>query len=86
LIKIFMTVTGGDRAMESQQDLRNELLEILGEEGCCTTCDDDVDIFLDEQGWKLMLCGFMEPWRLGATIDDARAALAELGPMHFGLS
>ena len=33
-----------------------------------------------------MLCGFMEPWKLGTTIDEARATLAELGSMRFGLS
>lgn len=72
--------------MEGQQQIRETLFEILGEQGCGITCEDDVDIFHDEQGWKLMLCGFMEPWYLGMTVDEARAALREYGSMHFGLS
>ncbi len=72
--------------MDGQQELRDKLFEIMGEEGCGIACEDDADIFHDEQGWKLMLCGFMEPWKLGATIDEAKVTLAELGSMRFGLS
>lgn len=72
--------------MDAQRELRDKLCEILGEAGCGTTCEDDVDIFHDEQGWKLMLCGFMEPWKLGTTIDEAKTTLAELGSEHFGMS
>ena len=72
--------------MEEQAQIRETLLEILGEEGCGITCEDNVDILHDDEGWKLMLCGFMEPWKLGATVDEARAALREPGTMHFGLS
>jgi len=72
--------------MEDQAQIRKTLLEILGEEGCGITCEDNVDILHDDEGWKLMLCGFMEPWKLGATVDEARATLRELGDMHFGLS
>ena len=77
---------GGDFDMEGQQEIRETLFEILGEQGCGITCEDDVSIFHDEQGWKLMLCGFMEPWYLGMTVDEARAALRKLGSMQFGLS
>ena len=72
--------------MEERTQIRQTLLEILGEEGCGITCEDNVDILHDEEGWKLMLCGFMEPWKLGTTVDEARATLRELGAMHFGLS
>jgi hypothetical protein len=72
--------------MDGQREIRDRLFQILGEEGCGITCEDDVDIFQDEQGWKLMLCGFMEPWKLGTTIDEAKATLTELGSMRFGLS
>jgi len=72
--------------MEERTQIRQTLLEILGEEGCGITCEDNVDILHDEDGWKLMLCGFMEPWKLGATVDEARAALRDLGAMRFGLS
>lgn len=72
--------------MDDQQQIRQTLLEILGEEGCGITCEDNADILHDEEGWKLMLCGFMEPWKLGATVDEARVALRQLGSMNFGLS
>jgi hypothetical protein len=31
--------------MEEQQQIRQTLFEILGEEGCGITCEDDTDIF-----------------------------------------
>jgi hypothetical protein len=72
--------------MDEQQEIRDTLFEVLGEEGCGTTCEDDVDILHDEEGWKLMLCGFMEPWMLGKTADEARRTLKDLASMGFGLS
>ena len=72
--------------MDDQRKIRETLIEILGEEGCGITCEDDADILHDEEGWKLMLCGFMEPWKLGATVDEAGAALRKLGSMGFGLA
>ncbi len=72
--------------MEDLQEVRNTLFQILGEEGCGMSCEDNTDIFYDEEGWKLMLCGFMEPWKLGKTVDEAKATLKELGSMRFGLS
>jgi hypothetical protein len=72
--------------MDDQKQIRETLLEILGEEGCGITCEDDADILHDEEGWKLMLCGFMEPWKLGTTVEEARASLREFGSMGFGLS
>jgi len=71
--------------MDEHRELMDELLEIMGEGGCGTACEDEADIFHDEQGWKLMLCGFMEPWKLGTTVDEAKVTLADLGSMHFGL-
>jgi hypothetical protein len=72
--------------MDGHRELMDRLLEIMGEEGCGVSCEDDADIFHDDEGWKLMLCGFMEPWELGTTIDEAKATLTELGSMRFGLS
>lgn len=72
--------------MDDYQKIRGTLLDILGEEGCGITCEDGVDILHDEEGWKLMLCGFMEPWKLGTTVEEAGAALRELGSMRFGIS
>ena len=72
--------------MEGERQIRETLYEILGEEGCGIACTDDADIFYDEEGWKLMLCGFMEPWKLGATVEDAGNALRNLGSMGYGLA
>ncbi len=72
--------------MEGRQQIRETLLDILGEEGCGVTCEDDAGILHDEEGYKLMLCGFMEPWKLGTTVDEARTTLRELASMRFGLS
>ncbi len=72
--------------MEGERQIRETLYEILGKEGCGIGCEDDADIFHDEEGWKLMLCGFMEPWKLGGTVDEARSALKNLGSMGYGLS
>ncbi|MDR3554397.1 MAG: hypothetical protein P4L55_06570 [Syntrophobacteraceae bacterium] len=72
--------------MEGERQIRDTLYEILGEEGCGITCEDDADIFYDKEGWKLMLCGFMEPWKLGATVEEARFSLKNLGSMGYGLS
>ncbi|MGC9194393.1 MAG: hypothetical protein ACP5IL_02935 [Syntrophobacteraceae bacterium] len=72
--------------MEGEQQIRETLYGILGEEGCGIACEDDADIFYDGGVWKLMLCGFMEPWPLGANVEQARVSLEKLGAMRFGLS
>jgi len=71
--------------MEGHGEIRQTLLEIVGEEGCGMACD-EAEVFFDDEGWKLMLCGFMEPWKLGRTVDEARTTLRELGSMGYGLS
>jgi hypothetical protein len=76
----------GDSNMEDKEQIKETLLEILGEKGCGVVCEDNVDILYDEEeGWKLKLCGFMEPWKLGKKVDEAKAALYELGSIHFGM-
>ncbi len=72
--------------MDGHRELVDTLLEVMGDEGCGVSCEENADIFQDDEGWKLRLCGFMEPWKLGTTVSEARAALTELGSMHFGLS
>jgi hypothetical protein len=41
---------------------------------------------MDDEGWKMMLEGFMEPWKLGQTLEEAKTSLREYGRMGFGLS
>ncbi len=57
--------------------------EAVGEEGCRVACQ-DAEIFQDEEGWKLFLEGFMEPWFLGKTVD--KASIREFASMGFGLN
>jgi hypothetical protein len=34
----------------------------------------------------MMLEGFMEPWKLGQTVEEAQASIKEYSRMGFGLS
>jgi hypothetical protein len=72
--------------MDDQSAIKTTLFEILGEEGCGVTCEDDAEILHDDEGWKLRLCGFMEPWKLGGTVEEAKTTLKEMGAMRFGLA
>ena len=71
--------------MTEKQEIRQALLEAIGEEGCGVTCD-DADIFQDEEGWKMQLPTFMGPWRLGGTLDEAKATIKELATQGYGVS
>jgi hypothetical protein len=68
---------------------RTELLEflrdVIGEEGCGVSCE-EAEIFEDQEGWKLMLEGFMEPWLLGKTVEEAKARIREYASQGFGLA
>lgn len=71
--------------MEDKKELLDYLAGIIGEEGCGVSCE-GADIFQDEKGWNLMLCGFMEPWYLGKTIMEAKASIREYTSQGFGLT
>lgn len=71
--------------MSEREDINRYLYELVGEEGCGVTCD-NADIFYDEEGWKLMLEGFMEPWKLGKTVDEAKTSLKEYASQGFGVA
>jgi len=68
-----------------KQEIYSALMESIGEEGCCVSCNPD-DIFQDEEGWKLFLEGFMEPWFLGKTVDEAKTRIKEYAAQGFGLA
>ena len=40
----------------------------------------------DEDGWKMELEGFMAPWQLGKTLEEAKASIREYAGMVFDLS
>lgn len=71
--------------MTDQGEILDALMEVIGEEGCGAVCQ-EAAIFKDEDGWKFMLEGFMEPWRLGHTLAEAKASIREYARMGFGLS
>jgi len=71
--------------MGDREIILSELMDILGEEGCGVSCE-EATIFQDEEGWKMMLEGFMEPWKLGRTLEEAKTSLREYASMGFGLS
>jgi len=71
--------------MSDREIILNELMNVLGEEGCGVSCE-EATIFRDEEGWKMMLEGFMEPWKLGQTLAEAKASISEYARMGFGLS
>ena len=71
--------------MGDREVILSELMDVLGEEGCGVSCEEAM-IFQDDEGWKMMLEGFMEPWKLGQTIEQAKASIKEYASMGFGLS
>jgi hypothetical protein len=71
--------------MESREDLIRYIADVVGEEGCGGSCDPS-SIFEDDEGWKLKLCTFMEPWYLGKSIEEAKASIDEYARMGFGLA
>jgi hypothetical protein len=71
--------------MSDREKILEALMDVLGEEGCGVSCE-EATIFEDDEGWKMMLEGFMEPWKLGRTVEAARASIREYAAMGFGLS
>ena len=70
--------------MDEREDIRKYLYELIGDEGCGVSCG-EAEIYRDEDGWKLRLEGFMEPWRIGATLDEAKSSLRDYARMGYGL-
>ncbi len=70
--------------MSDKSELLTTLYDVLGEEGCGMSCE-EAEIFRDEDGWKLNLEGFMAPWNLGKTVNEARESIREYASMGFGL-
>ena len=71
--------------MRDREKILAALMDVLGEEGCGVSCE-EATIFMDDEGWKMMLEGFMEPWKLGQTLEEAKTSLREYASMGFGLS
>jgi hypothetical protein len=71
--------------MNETGELREYLLDVVGQEGCGISCT-EAEIFRDNEGWKIMLEGFMEPWCLGKTVPEAKARIREYASQGFGLA
>lgn len=71
--------------MSDKSEIRESLMAVIGEEGCGVACE-EADIFHDDEGWKMMLEGFMGPWKLGDTVEEAQESIREYARMGFGLS
>ena len=71
--------------MDDREIILDALMQAIGEEGCGITCE-EATIFRDEEGWKMMLEGFMEPWKLGHSVEEAKTSIREYARMGFGLS
>ncbi len=74
-----------ENTIEGKKLILSALLDAIGEEGCGIACK-EAEIFHDEEGWKMFLVGFMGPWHLGTTVDEAKASIREYAAMGFGLS
>jgi hypothetical protein len=71
--------------LSDREKILEALMDVLGEEGCGVSCE-EATIFEDDDGWKMMLEGFMQPWKLGRTVEEAKASIGEYAHMGFGLS
>ena len=71
--------------MEEKTEIVTFLMNVIGEEGCGVSCS-EADVFKDDEGWKMKLEGFMEPWYLGKTVAEAKTQIKEYASMGFGLS
>jgi len=71
--------------MSAHQEILESLMLEIGEEGCGISCE-EATVFKDEDGWKMVLEGFMEPWKLGNTVSEAKRSIKEYARIGFGLS
>lgn len=71
--------------MNDREKILKTLKDVIGEEGCGVSCE-QADVFRDEEGWKFFLEGFMEPWPLGKTVEEARSRIREYASQGFGLA
>jgi hypothetical protein len=70
---------------DQKQQIYDLLYDIVGEGGCGLACTDS-ELYQEEDGqWKLNLCGFMEPWPLGKTLEEVETNLRDYAQQGFGL-
>jgi hypothetical protein len=69
---------------DQKQKIYDLLYEIVGEGGCVGACS-EAELYEEDGEWKLFLCGFLEPWPLGKTLQDVESNLWEYAGQGFGL-
>jgi hypothetical protein len=69
---------------DEKERIYDLLHEIVGEGGCSGACT-EADLYQEEGVWKLFLCGFMEPWKLGTNLAEVEASLREYAGQGAGL-
>jgi hypothetical protein len=69
---------------DQKQEIYDLLYDIVGEGGCAGACS-EAELYQEDGEWKLFLCGFMEPWPLGTTMDEVERSLREYADQGFGL-
>ena len=70
--------------MSEREEILGFLIDIVGEEGSGISCE-GAEVFKGEQSWKMFLEGFMEPWYLGRTAEEAKCRSREYTSQGFGL-
>lgn len=80
-----MQVKIAEHAMNEKEAILSTLMDAIGEEGCGMACE-EATVYKDDSGWQLMLEGFMGPWKLGKTVEEAQTSIREFSKMGFGLS
>jgi hypothetical protein len=83
--KIMLKIAAEEIEMNDKEELMQVLYDGIGEEGCGVSCE-EATLFKDGEGWKMALEGFMAPWKLGQTLEEAKASIREYARMGFGLS
>jgi hypothetical protein len=71
--------------MSGKEEILGLLMVTIGEEGCGVSCE-EAEVFKDETGWKMFLEGFMEPWYLGRTAEEAKSRIRDYASQGFGLA
>ena len=71
--------------MNDREEILAFLYETVGEASCGVSCC-EAEVEEGEKGWYMKLEGFLEPWYLGSTVEEAKISIGEYASMGFGLS
>lgn len=69
--------------MTERDKIYDLLVAIVGEDACDDACGES-ELYQEDGEWKLFLCGFMEPWPVGKTLEEVEANLWKLAEPGFG--